>query len=135
MAYRLRVEIMLKSTDVPARSSFNVMKPIYLLLALVGAMAPWFWLLQDPTVLLSPTLFLQKAFENNIAAALTSDLLISATAFFCFAWIELKRLGVSQLWLLIYVGLTFGVGLSCALPFFLYSRGQVLEQNEFRQHN
>jgi Terpene cyclase DEP1 len=123
---------MLKSTGVPVRSSFNSMKPVYLLLTLVGSIAPWFWLLQDPTVLLSPTLFLQKAFENNISAALTSDLLISAIAFFCFVWIELKRLDISRLWLLVYVGLTFGVGLSCALPFFLYSRGQVLEQNEFR---
>jgi Terpene cyclase DEP1 len=126
---------MLRSTDVPVRSSFNSMKPFYLLLMIVGSIAPWFWLLQDPAVLLSPTLFLQKAFENNISAALTSDLLISATAFFCFVWIELKRLDISRWWLLVYVGLTFGVGLSCALPFFLYSRGQVLEQNEFRQHN
>jgi Terpene cyclase DEP1 len=126
---------MLKSTDVPVRSSFNAMKPIYLLLTLVGSIAPWFWLLQDLAVLLSPTLFLQKAFENNVAAAVASDLLISAVAFFCFVWIELKRLDVSRLWLLVYVGLTFGVGLSCALPFFLYSRGQVLEQNKFRQHN
>jgi hypothetical protein len=127
MAYRLRLKIMLKSTDVPVRSSFNSMKPVYLLLTLVGSIAPWFWLLQDPMVLLSPTLFLQKAFENNIAAALTSDLLISAIAFFCFVWIELKRLDISRLWLLAYVGLTFGVGLSCALPFFLYRREQVLK--------
>jgi Terpene cyclase DEP1 len=127
MAYRLRLKIMLKPTDVPVRSSFNSMKPVYLLLTLVGSIAPWLWLLQDPTVLLSPTLFLQKAFENNIAAALTSDLLISAIAFFCFVWIELKRLDISRLWLLVYVGLTFGVGLSCALPFFLYRREQVLE--------
>jgi Terpene cyclase DEP1 len=129
MAYRLRVEIMLKSTDVPARSSFNVMKPIYLLLMLIGSIAPWFWLLQDLTVLLSPTVFLQKAFENNVATAVASDLLISATVFLCFAWIELKRLGVSRLWLLVYVGLTFGVGLCCALPFFLYRREQILELN------
>jgi Terpene cyclase DEP1 len=129
MAYRLRVEIMLKSTDVPVRSSFNAMKPIYLLLAIVGSIAPWFWILQDPTVLLSPTLFLQKAFENNIAAAVASDLLISAVAFFCFAWIELKRLDVSRLWLLFYGGLTFGVGLCCAMPFFLYRREQILESN------
>lgn len=120
---------MLKSTDVPAKRSFNSTKSLYLFLMIVGSIAPWFWLLQDPTALLSPTLFLQRAFENNIAAALTSDLLISAIAFFYFAWIELKRLGVSRLWVLVYVGLTFGVGLSCAMPFFLYRREQILEQS------
>lgn len=120
---------MLKSTNVPATRSFNLMKPLYLLLAIEGSIAPWFWLLQDPTALLSPTLFLQAAFANNIASALTTDLLISAIAFFCFTWIELKRLGVSRLWVLVYIGLTFGVGLSCSLPFFLYRREQILERN------
>jgi Terpene cyclase DEP1 len=124
---------MLKSTNIAAKNSFNSMRPVYLLLAIAGSIVPWFWLLQDPTALLSPSLFLQRAFANNIAAALTSDLLISAIAFFCFVWIELKRLGTSQLWLLVYVGLTFGIGLSCALPFFLYRREQILEQNRCRQ--
>ncbi|KAM3099122.1 DUF2834 domain-containing protein [Phormidesmis sp. 146-12] len=50
--------------------------------------------------------------------------MISAIAFFCFVWIELKRLNVSRLWLILYVGLTFGVGLSCSLPLFLYLRAQ-----------
>ncbi len=104
-----------------------------LLTTTVGSIAPWFWILQDPMVLLSPTLFLQKAFENNIAAAVASDLSISAMVFFCFVWIELKRLDISRLWIFVYVGLTFGVGLSCVLPFFLYRREQVLEQNALRQ--
>jgi Terpene cyclase DEP1 len=121
---------MLKSTNVPAQKSFNYTKPFYLSLTIAGSIAPWFWLLQDPTALLSPTLFLQRAFENNIAAGLTSDLLISAIAFFCFAWIELKRLTGSRSWIFVYVGLTFGVGLSCALPFFLYRREQLLERNQ-----
>lgn len=120
---------MLKSTNVLAKSLFNYPKPLYLFLMLAGTIAPWFWLLQEPTALLSPTLFLQRAFENNIAAALTSDLLISAIAFFCFVWIELKRLNVARFWLTMYIGLTFGVGLSCSLPLFLYLREQVLEQN------
>lgn len=124
---------MLKSIDASTSKIFNPMKPLYLLLTIAGSIIPWFWLLQDPTALLSPTLFLQRAFENNIAAALTSDLLISAIAFFCFASIELKQLGSERRWVLLYVGLTFGVGLSCALPFFLYRREQFLERNAFRQ--
>lgn len=109
----------MKSTNIPAKSSFNSTKLFYLLLMTAGAITPWIWLLQDPTVLFSPTLFLQRAFENNVAAALTSDLLISVVVFFCFVWFELKRLDVSRRWIIVYVGLIFGVGLSCALPFFL----------------
>jgi Terpene cyclase DEP1 len=124
---------MLKSIDASTSKIFNLRKQLYLLLSIAGSIVPWFWFLQDPNALLSPTLFLQRAFENNIAAGLTSDLLISAIAFFYFVSIELKRLGYSSRWVLLYVGLTFGFGLSCALPFFLYRREQLLEQNAFRQ--
>jgi Terpene cyclase DEP1 len=123
---------MLKSISSPVKSSFNSMKVVYLLLTIAGAIAPWFWLLQDPTALLSPSLFLQATFANPISTAWATDLLISAVVFFGFAWIELSRLGVSRLWLLIYFGLTFGVGLCCALPFFLYRRERILERNAFQ---
>jgi hypothetical protein len=125
----MRLKPMLKSTNVPANRSFHSIQPLYLVLMIVGSIAPWFWLLQDPTALLSPTLFLQATFANNIAAAWASDLLISAIVAFCFMWIELKRLNVSQLWLILYIGLTFGIGLSCALPCFLYRRSQILERH------
>jgi Terpene cyclase DEP1 len=97
---------MLKSIDTSTTKPVNPMKPLYLLLTVVGSIVPWFWLLQDPTAIVSPTLFLQRVFANNVAAADISDLLISAIAFFCFATIELKRLGSSRLEILLYVGLT-----------------------------
>ncbi|MGL5938965.1 MAG: DUF2834 domain-containing protein [Waterburya sp.] len=117
------------TTNISTTNSFNFKKLLYLLLIIVGTIAPWFWMLQDPTVLVSPALFMQRAFANNVSAAVGDDLLISAIAFFCFAWMELKRLEVSRLWMLVYIGLTFGIGLCCALPFFLYRREQILEQN------
>lgn len=120
---------MLKSTSLSTTQAFNSLKTLYLLLTVVGAIAPWFWLLQDPFTLLSPGLFLQRAFSNNIATAFTTDLLLSADVFFCFVWIELRRLHISRLWLLLYIGLTFGVGLSCSLPLFLYRREQLLKRN------
>ena len=123
---------MLKSIEASTPKAFNSIKSLYLLLTIAGSIAPWVWLLQDPTALLTPALFFQRAFDNNITVALTSDLLISAIGFFCFAWIELKRLGSSRLWIFLYIGLTFGIGLSCALPFFLYRREQILEQNASR---
>jgi hypothetical protein len=120
---------MLKSTNIPTTPAFNPMKSLYLLLTIAGSIVPWFWLLQDRAALLSPTLFLQRAFANNIATALTTDLLISAIAFFGFVWIESKRWNFSRSWIFVYIGLTFGVGLSCSLPFFLYRREQLLHED------
>lgn len=119
---------MLKATNLPTTRTFGGIKVVYLILTLAGSIEPWFWLLQDPSALLSPSFFWQQAFANNIAAAVATDLLISAIAFFCFVWIELKRLNISRAWIILYIGLTFGVGLSCSLPFFLYCREQRLER-------
>ncbi|AFY96114.1 DUF2834 domain-containing protein [Chamaesiphon minutus] len=117
------------STNISTTRSFNSLKTLYLILAIAGSIAPWYWLLQEPAALLSPTLFLQRTFANNITTALASDLLISASGFFIFASIELKRLGSTALGVLLYVGLTFGIGLSCSLPLFLYRRELILERN------
>jgi Terpene cyclase DEP1 len=122
------------STKISTAHSFNSTKIFYLILAIVGSFTPWFWLLQDPAALMSPTLFLQRTFANQIATALASDLLISASVFLTFAWIELNRLGSARLWILLYVGLTFGIGLSCALPLFLYRREKILEKNPLKQY-
>ena len=119
---------MLKATNLPMTRTFSGIKVLYLILTIAGSIEPWFWLLQEPSALLSPSSFLQQAFANNIAAGLTADLLISAIAFFCFVWFELKRLNVSRTWIILYIGLTFGVGLSCSLPFFLYWRERQLER-------
>jgi Terpene cyclase DEP1 len=124
---------MLKSIDNSPPKAANARKSLYLVLAIIGSIAPWYWLLQDPAALISPTLFLQRAVANNIATTEATDLLISATAFFCFASIELKRLGSSQRWLLLYLALTFGIGLSCSLPVFLYRREQILERQVFQR--
>lgn len=125
---------MLKSIDASTTKSVNSLKFLYLVLAIVGSIAPWYWLLQDPAALGSPILFFERAFANNIAITEATDLLISATTFFCFASIELKRLGSSQRWLLIYLALTFGIGLCSALPVFLYRREQILATRSLSRH-
>jgi Terpene cyclase DEP1 len=114
------------STNISTTHSSNSLKTLYLLFAISGSIAPWFWLLQDPAALMSPSLFFQRTFANNITTAWASDLLISASVFFTFGSIELKSLGCSRLWILLYIGLTFGVGLCCSLPLFLYHRELIL---------
>jgi hypothetical protein len=120
---------MIQSLPQSTTNSFNSKKLLYLFLAILGAIAPWFWLLQEPSTLVSPNLFMQKAFANNIAIDLGTDLLISAIASWIFIWMELKRLQVSSLLMLVYIALTLGIGLSFALPFFLYRREQIIEQS------
>lgn len=120
--------------NISTARSLYFWKTFYLLLAIAGSIIPWFWLLQDPAALLSPSLFIQRTFANNIATAWASDLLISASVFFAFAAIELKRLESDFRWVLLYIGLTFGIGLSCALPLFLYRRELIMERNAVRKH-
>lgn len=120
---------MLKTTQASAIAPFGLMKSLYLLFAIAGTIAPWFWLLQDLPALLSPTLFFQQTFANAIASTWATDLILSVVVFFCFAWLELKRLNASRSWIILYIGLTFGVGLCCSLPFFLYHREQLLERH------
>lgn len=104
-------------------------KSLYLLLVIIGTIAPWSliikFFIQNG---FSIGLLIQKEFDNYAAAAFGTDLLISALVFLCFSFFELKRLGVSRSRLIIYVAATFGIGLSCSLPLFLYFREGVLQE-------
>ncbi|TVP56070.1 MAG: DUF2834 domain-containing protein [Nodularia sp. (in: Bacteria)] len=112
----------------PASRKFFTAKSLYLLLAIIGAIDPWIFLFKFFSQNgLAVDLFFQSAFANYISSAVAADLLISALVFCCFSFLELKRIGVSQRWLFLYVVITFGIGLSCALPLFLYFREQALE--------
>jgi hypothetical protein len=119
---------MVKSMTVSPIHSINFRKLLYLLLAIVGSITPWYWLLQEPAALASPALFLQRTFANTVSTAWASDLLISGVAFFSFLVIELKRLSIPRWWAAVYVVLFSCIGLSCALPCFLFHREQAVER-------
>ncbi|AFY54128.1 Protein of unknown function (DUF2834) [Rivularia sp. PCC 7116] len=111
-----------------ASSKLFSAKSLYLLLVIIGSIAPWSLILEFFIQNgFSIELLIQKEFDNYAAAAFGTDLLISALVFLCFSFVELKRLGLSRSRLLIYIAATFGVGLSCSLPLFLYFREGVLE--------
>ncbi|MEB3214861.1 MAG: DUF2834 domain-containing protein [Nostocales cyanobacterium 94392] len=106
-------------------------KSVYLLLVIIGSIAPWICILQFFSQNgFSISSLILKEFDNYAAATFGTDLLISTLVFFCFAFIELKRLGLSRSRLLIYLAATFGVGLSCSLPLFFYFREGVLESKD-----
>ena len=103
-------------------------KSLYLLLVIIGSIAPWsliieFFIQNEFSI----SSLILREFDNYAAAAFGTDLLISAVVFFCFTFFELKRLGLSRSRLFIYIAATFGIGLSCGLPLFLYFREEVLE--------
>jgi hypothetical protein len=120
--------------QIPTGQKFLSVKSLYLLLTIVGTIAPWSFLLkfflQNG---LAIDLFFQNAFTNSVTSAVALDLLICADVFFFFSFIELKRLCLSRRWLSIYVVVTFGIGVSCSLPLFLYWREQALETMTFKE--
>ena len=106
-------------------------KSLYLLLVIVGSIAPWSliikFFIQNG---FSIELLIRQGFANYAAAAFGTDLLICILVFLCFSFFELKRLGLSRSRLFIYVAATFGIGLSCSLPLFLYFREGVLQSRK-----
>ena len=115
--------------QVSAGSKLFSTKSVYLLLVIIGSIAPWSLLLKFIIHNgFSISLLIEKAFVNYSSTVFVIDLLICILTFFCFAFFELKRLGLSRSRLIIYIAATFGVGLSCSLPLFLYFREKALDK-------
>jgi len=94
----------------------------YLLAAVAGAVVPYvffvrFFGLEGPGVD-----FIGALFVNGAAGGFSADLLISSFVFWAFVATDGARVGVTHRWL--YVVLNLVIGLSCALPLFLWAREQ-----------
>jgi hypothetical protein len=102
-------------------------KTLYLVLCLVGLLLPYSqfvpWVLQHG---LNLPLFARELFANRIAAFFGMDVIVSAVALLVFTRIESARLGIRKRWLVVIAVLT--VGVSLALPLFLYLRELELAQ-------
>jgi hypothetical protein len=92
------------------------MRAIYLLLAVTGAVLPYTFYV--PYFSDSPGMgeILSTLFSNGLTGGFTADLAIASITF----WIFVFQSGVKRPWL--YVLLNLAVGLSCALPAFLFAR-------------
>lgn len=101
-------------------------KNIYLLLAVIGFIAPYYFFLQlSAGEGFNLPLLLQPLFANNFMRGLGMDLTISVLAFWFFVFAEASRLQMKHPWL--YLLATLLVGLSFAIPLFLYFRERKLE--------
>lgn len=107
------------------------MRPLYALLAVLGTVLPYwfFWpLIADAAPLGT---WLEQWFASPAAGGVTADLFISSFVFWAWSWGEARRFEMKRWWG--YVVLNLLVGLSLALPLFLYNReGRLSEAVEGR---
>src|SRR5262245_13449521 len=101
-------------------------KHVYLFLAIIGFIVPYYFLI---SFLLShgldARLFLKQLFGTPISTFFAVDLVISSLVFLAFLKQEVGRHSLKHSW--VYVFALFTVGLSFALPLFLWARESRLQ--------
>lgn len=102
------------------------MKKVYLALTVLGTVAPYVffapYMMQNGVALSD---FVRLLFANLPASGFTVDLLIASEVFWIWSWFESRTHSIRHWWLFVVLNLT--IGLSCALPLFLYFRQRSLE--------
>lgn len=96
------------------------MKKIYLALAILGALLPWWFFYQFLAAegFALPSLA-SSLFVNGATAGFTLDVIISSFAFWIFIFVQARKGGPSPY---LFIALNLVFGLSCALPAYLYTR-------------
>lgn len=101
-------------------------KNIYLILSVAGLVVPYYFLIKFLGAYgFNIPLLISQLFANDISTFFAIDLLISIFVFWVWMVAESSRLQMKNQWLYFLASLT--VGLSFALPLFLYFREQKLE--------
>jgi hypothetical protein len=105
-----------------------VNKTIYLIFAVLGLLLPYYFLI----VFLGAhgfdfPLLIQQIFANQISTFFAVDLIISIFVFWFYLYHEAGKLKMKNWWVYVLASLT--VGLSFALPLFLYFREKQLTTN------
>jgi hypothetical protein len=97
------------------------LKRLYLLLAFVGLVVPYYFFLAF-LIRYGPDgrIFLQQLFATPVSTFFAVDLLLSSVVFMRFLLQESRRYAMANPW--VYVLALVTVGLSFALPLFLYFR-------------
>lgn len=101
-----------------------VINILYLLLAVVGAVVPYVIFSEHlTTVGFGVVDFVRAGFANDVAGGFTSDVLIASVVF----WNYLFSQKASQIWM--YIVLNLYIGLSCALPLYLWRQAVLAEES------
>ena len=103
-------------------------KHLYLVLAIVGMVVPYYFLISFLTAHgLDGRAFLQQLFGTQISTFFAVDLLLSSVVFAIYLRNEARRYSIKHRWL--YLIALCAVGLSFALPLFLYVREDCRESH------
>src|SRR5215510_668115 len=99
------------------------MQWLYLLCAILGAVLPLSQLVPFLAAngLDIPLLF-RQLFQNHVSAFFGLDVIVSSLALWLFVFSEGRRRGMKNLWF--YILCNLAVGVSLALPLFLFFREQ-----------
>lgn len=101
-------------------------KNVFLVLAILGFIAPYYFFFRlSAENGFNLPLLIQPFFANNFMKGIGIDLTISAIVFWIFVFIEANRLKMKNAWA--YPLASLLVGMSFALPLFLYFRERNLE--------
>ena len=101
-------------------------KNIYLVLLLLGLLLPYYFLFKFLSSNgLNISLLVQQLFANDISTFFAVDLVISILVFWIYMFAEANKLQMKNSWLYLLASLL--VGLSFALPLFLYFREHKME--------
>lgn len=97
------------------------MATFYLIAAVAGTVLPYvFFVDYFQTHGIGLASFVAGLFANGAAGGFSADLLVSSFVFWGFLWQDHARAGVRHPGL--YVLLNLAIGLSCALPLYLFFR-------------
>ena len=96
-------------------------KHLYLILAVIGFVGPYYFLISFLTAHgVDGKAFVQELFGTKISTFFAVDLLVSSVVFLRYLGQEATRYSIEYRW--VYVVALLTVGLSFALPLFLYVR-------------
>ncbi|MFB3057777.1 MAG: DUF2834 domain-containing protein [Ignavibacteriaceae bacterium] len=97
------------------------MKKLYLLLAVIGAIVPYFFFFQFfQAEGINLSAFVSALFVNGAAGGFTTDVLLSSFIFWLFMFKQVKESNGPKPYL--FIVLNLAIGLSCALPAYLYAK-------------
>lgn len=97
------------------------MKSTYLILAILGGVIPYLFFFQFIRIEgLNLPLFVESLFANGAAGGFSADLLFTSFVFWLFMFVESNNSSKPKPYL--YIALNLTIGLSCALPAYLYAK-------------
>lgn len=110
--------------------NFMKLRHIYFLLLILGIWLPYWqimpWFLENG---LNARKFFAELFANRVSGSFGMDIFVSTAVLLIFALFETARLKMSKLIFVAALVGTFGAGVSCGFPLFLYLRQRHLDES------